>query len=123
MARTQAYGGRDYQRMRAAKDTETIVGNSLATLVAIGAGALALIGLLVGFGVIDTDNAFNNGILWLAASLTTALCANVFRREHHIIDEDEVKTGMMGGGGEYGSREVGSRDVGGRDVGMRERER
>jgi hypothetical protein len=100
--------------MRAAKDVETVVGNGLATLIALGAGALALIGLLVGFDVIDTDNPFNNGLLWLASSLTTALCANVFRREHHIIDEDEVKGRM--------ATDVGGRDVGGgREMGSRER--
>jgi hypothetical protein len=94
MNRTHTYGGRTFDRTRLAKDTETMLGNSLATIAALGAGALAAIGLLVGFDVIDTANPFNNGLLWLASSITTGLCANVFRREHHIIDEDEVRTGM-----------------------------
>jgi hypothetical protein len=115
MNRTQTYSGHAYDRTRMAKDTETIVGNSLATMIAAGAGALAVIGLLVGFNVINTDDPFNNGLLWLAGAIATALCANVFRREHHIIDEDEVRR-VMG----Y------DRDMGGRydtDVTPRDRER
>ena len=92
MNRTESYGR--YEKMRAAKDAEFLVGNSLATLVAIGSGVLAAIGLLVGYDVIDTENPFNNGLLWLASSITAALGANVFRREHHIIDEDEVRRGF-----------------------------
>jgi hypothetical protein len=75
---------------RSAKDTETVVGNSLAMLIAAAAAALAAVGLLVGFDVISNENPFENGLLWLASAITTGLCANVFRREHHIIDEDEV---------------------------------
>lgn len=78
-------------RARTAKDIETMLGNSFATLVAIGAGVLAVLGLLVGFNVIGTDNPVDYGMLWLASAITTGLCANVFRREHHIIDPDEVR--------------------------------
>lgn len=91
MNRTETYTRRDTDKTRMAKDAETMLGNSLATIVAIGAGALAVLGLLVGFDIIDTARPFENGLLWLAAAITTGLCANVFRREHHILDEDEVR--------------------------------
>lgn len=102
MNRTESYDRLD--KTRAAKDTEFMVGNSVATLVAIGAMVLAGIGLLVGFDVIDVQNPFESGLLWLASAVTTALCANVFRREHHIIDEDEVRRGdVVRGGGTRGT--------------------
>ena len=78
-------------KTRAAKDTETMVGNGLATLLAIGTVALMALGLLVGFDVINTDQPFDNGMLWLISSIPAGLAANVFRREHHILDEDEVR--------------------------------
>lgn len=90
MNRSETYGTRANARM--GKDIETMVGNSLAVLLAALAGGLGVLGLLVGFDIISTDEPFNNGILWLASAITTGLCANVFRREHHIIDEDEVRT-------------------------------
>lgn len=77
-------------RTRMAKDAETVLGNSIATILAVTAGALAILGLLVGFDVIDTENPFNNGFLWLAAGVVAGLCSNSFRREHHIVDEDDV---------------------------------
>jgi hypothetical protein len=74
-----------------AKDAETMLGNSLATILAIGAGVLGALGLLVGFDVIDVETPFESGLLWLASGIVAGLCANVFRREHHILDEDEVR--------------------------------
>ena len=110
MNRGETYGGQNMDKARAAKDAETMVGNGIATLLALTAGGLAALGLLVGFDVIDTDNPFNNGLLWLASSLTAAIGANAFRREHHIIDEDEVRRAEMrplsGGGTE---QDVGAR--------------
>jgi hypothetical protein len=102
MNRSETYGGKNMDRTRTAKDTETMVGNGIATAVALLAGGLAALGLLVGFDVVDTENPFNNGLLWLASSITAALGANVFRREHHILDEDEVRRGQvqpLSGGG------------------------
>jgi hypothetical protein len=90
MNRTETYG-KQGDRARMAKDAETMLGNSLATILAVTAGALAVIGLLVGFDMISNDNPFENGALWLGAGVVAGLCANVFRREHHIIDEDEVR--------------------------------
>ena len=55
------------------------------------AGVLGVLGILVGFDVIDVENPFESGALWLGLGVISALCANVFRREHHIIDEDEVR--------------------------------
>lgn len=75
---------------RKAKDAETVLGNSIASLMAAGAVALLVLGLLVGFNIIETNNPFQNGLLWLASGLIVAMNANVFRREHHITDPDEM---------------------------------
>lgn len=83
--------GRTGDKARMAKDAETMLGNSLATILAITAGILGGLGLLVGFDVINVENPFESGLLWLASGVVSGLCANVFRREHHIIDEDEVR--------------------------------
>jgi hypothetical protein len=72
-----------------AKDTETMVGNGIATALVLTAAVLAVIGLLVGFDVINTDNPFDNGMLWLASAITSAIASNAFRREHHITDPRE----------------------------------
>lgn len=96
MNRTESQGGtRTPERMRVAKDAETMLGNGIAGLMAIGAIVLLVIGLLVGFGIVNTDDPFNNGILWLVAGLIVAINANAFRREHHIIDPDEVRRREM----------------------------
>jgi hypothetical protein len=76
---------------RRAKDADVVVGNSLATIGVATAATLGVIGLLVGFDIIDTDRPFENGLLWLASGLIAALCANAFRREHHVIDVDEQR--------------------------------
>ena len=119
MNRSQTYGGRDMDKARAAKDAETMVGNGIATALAVTAGALAVIGLLVGFDIINNENPFENGLLWLASAITAAIGANVFRREHHILDEDEVRrteTRPMSGGSESDITRRGGSDT---DVGAR----
>ncbi len=73
-----------------AQDAETVLGNSIAGLMAAGAVVLAVLGLLVGFGVVNTDLPFENSLLWLAAAVIVAMNANVFRREHHITDPDAM---------------------------------
>lgn len=90
MNRTETYG-RQGDKARMAKDAETMLGNSFATILAITSGVLAALGLLVGFDIIDVERPFESGLLWLASGVVAGLCANVFRREHHIIDEDEVR--------------------------------
>jgi hypothetical protein len=110
MNRSETYGGRQMDRTRAAKDTETMVGNGIATLLAVGAGALALLGLLTGFDVIDVVNPFETGLLWIGSSIPVGLAANVFRREHHILDEDEVRS-FGTSGGTTTREDVGARRV------------
>jgi hypothetical protein len=90
MNRTDTYG-RNTEKARMAKDVETMLGNILATLLAITSGVLGVIGLLVGYDVINVDQPFESGLLWLASGIVAGLCANTFRREHHILDEDEVR--------------------------------
>jgi FtsH-binding integral membrane protein len=72
------------------QDAEAVLGNSVATLMAIGAAVLATLGLLVAFDIINTDLPFENGLLWLASGVIVAMNANVFRREHRIVDPDEM---------------------------------
>lgn len=90
MAQSQTYG-QHVERTRTAKDMETIVGNSIATLLAIGSGTLGLVGLLTGFDMINVENPFETGALWLGSGIVAGLAANAFRREHHIMDQDEVR--------------------------------
>ena len=98
MNRSETYGGRaDTSRGRTAKDAETMIGNGIATTLAITAGVLAVIALLVGFDVIDTNDAFNNGMLWMGSAITAAIGANAFRREHHILDDYDVRGYREGG--------------------------
>ncbi|MEX2225960.1 MAG: hypothetical protein WEB52_05875 [Dehalococcoidia bacterium] len=97
MNKGDTYGqGRGLDKARLAKDTETMVGNSVATILAVVAGIVAVIGLLTGFDAINVENPFESGLLWLATAIVAGLCANVFRREHHILDEDEVRRGEVG---------------------------
>jgi hypothetical protein len=102
MNRSETYGSN--AKARAAKDTETMVGNGIASLLALLALGLAALGLLVGFDVINVENPFESGALWLGSGVVSGLAANVFRREHHILDEDEVR--MDTGRSETGSRRV-----------------
>ena len=78
----------EHRRTGFASDVETWLGNTLATLLAVGGIACGVIGMLVAFDFIDTsvNTPFDNGIIWLVSGLVLALSANVFRREHHIVD-------------------------------------
>jgi hypothetical protein len=86
-----------YGRTTSAKDLETWLGNSLATILAGLAVAGGVIGLLMVFGYINKDstNPFQDGMAWMVGGLIMAICANVFRREHHVVDYDE-RRGFVG---------------------------
>jgi hypothetical protein len=73
-----------------AKDLDTWLGNSLATILAGLAVAAGVIGLLVAFGYINDDAAtpFEDGLVWMISGIILAIAANVFRREHHVVDAD-----------------------------------
>jgi hypothetical protein len=77
---------------RKAKDADVVLGNGIAAAMVAGAIALAVIGLLVGFDIISNENPLENGALWLGAGVIVGLCANVFRREHHVVDSEEYGT-------------------------------
>ncbi len=83
---------------RTMKDVETWLANSLATILAGLAIAAGVIGLLVGLNRMGSaTNPFQDGVIWLAAGIILGLCANVFRREHHVVDNTE----LMNNGGTY----------------------
>jgi len=74
---------------RTAKDVETWLANSLATLLAAAAIVLGVVGLLVAFGYINGDNStnhFQDGMVWLVLGLICGIAGNIFRREHHVVD-------------------------------------
>lgn len=76
-------------RTSARTGAETWVGNGLA-MIAAGAGiALAVIGMMVAFGYLHdgSPRPFQDGISWMALGLIAAVGANLFRREHHVVDE------------------------------------
>jgi hypothetical protein len=87
-----------------AKDLDTWLGNSLATILAGLAVAAGVIGLLVAFGYINDDAAtpFEDGLVWMIAGIILAIAANVFRREHHVVDADMrgYRTQPLSGGSE-----------------------
>lgn len=66
--------------------------HSLAYVVAIGTIALVVIGLLVGYGVFDTENQQLNGLLWIwtgfGAGILTATLHEV--RHHQAVETDEM---------------------------------
>lgn len=66
----------------------TWAGNSLAMIAAIAGIAAGVIGFLMAFGYIndDTLTPFEDGMTWLLGGLVVAIVANIFRREHHIVD-------------------------------------
>jgi hypothetical protein len=72
------------------KDLDTWAGNSLATILAGLAVAAGVIGMLVAFGQIREDNVnpFEDGLIWMIGGIILAISANVFRREHHVVDAD-----------------------------------
>ena len=79
---------RETRRTSFVSDVETWLGNMLATLLAAAAIACGVIGFFVAFDYIDTsvNTPFDNGMIWLVSGLVLAISANVFRREHHIVE-------------------------------------
>lgn len=96
MARSEGMTTRTYRDTKKAKDADVILGNGIASVMVAGAIALAVIGLLVGFDIIANDNPIENGMLWLLSGVIVGLCANVFRREHHVVDAEEYASGSGG---------------------------
>ena len=80
--RTSSYG-------ESHADFLTWGGNILAIIVAGCGIAAGAIGMLMAFGYINEDSTapFNDGITWLLGGLVVTIVANVFRREHHVVDE------------------------------------
>jgi hypothetical protein len=80
-----------HHRGTAAKDVETWLGNSLATILAGLAVAAGVVGMLMVFGYVNEDSTapFEDGLTWMIGGLILAICANVFRREHHVVDLDD----------------------------------
>lgn len=94
------------------KDMETWVANSLATLLSVAAVVLGVIGLLVAFGYLNGDNSvnhFQDGMVWLVLGLITGIVANVFRREHHVVD---AGSGRFSGSSGYSGADDASRTGG-----------
>jgi hypothetical protein len=75
-------------RGRTVKDIDTWAGNSLAVILAGLAVAAGVIGMLVAFGQIndDAERPFEDGMIWMVGGIILAIAANVFRREHHVVD-------------------------------------
>jgi hypothetical protein len=77
------------------QEAERWAGNGLAVLMAAAAVGAGLIGLLLAFGIINEDGStahFEDGIIWLSLGLILGIAANVFRREHSIVDVDVKET-------------------------------
>jgi hypothetical protein len=71
-------------------DLEAWLGNGLALILSALAIASGVIGLLVSFGYInDSVDSFENGMVWLIGGVILGICANAFRREHHIVDDKD----------------------------------
>lgn len=85
MNRTESYRETRSNFMR---DVDTWVGNSFAFILSGLAVASGVIGMLVAFEYINEGNVnpFEDGMVWLVAALVLGLCANAFRREHHVVD-------------------------------------
>jgi hypothetical protein len=114
MARSDTYSGYKSQGSgRTMKDLDTWLGNSLATILAGLAIAAGVIGLLVAFGYLNDDGAepFQDAVIWMLGGLILGICANVFRREHHVVDPDVDRTMFRGTGA--GSEPMERTQVGG----------
>jgi hypothetical protein len=77
-----------------AKDVETWLANSLATVLAGIGIAGGVIGWFVAMGYVDHANTltdFDAGMVWMVGGLILAVAANVFRREHHVVDPKDVE--------------------------------
>jgi hypothetical protein len=83
-------------RSRTVKDIDTWAGNGFAIILAGLAVAAGVIGMLVAFGQIndDAERPFEDGLIWMAGGIILAIAANVFRREHHVVDANF--SGAMG---------------------------
>ncbi len=90
MQRTQQYETTKHSGM--ASDVETWMANSLALILSSLALAGAVIGWFVAMGYIATASGltdFEGGMTWMVGSIILGICANVFRREHHIQQVDD----------------------------------
>ncbi len=98
MTRAGTYDVR-HKASTTAKDVETWLANSLATLLAGLGIAGGVIGFLVAMGYLDHPNSltdFDAGIVWMFGGLILAIAANVFRREHHVVDPKDVEPSFRG---------------------------
>ena len=68
---------------------DTWIGNGLAMLLAGLGIAAGVIGLMIAFGYLHdgTPRPFEDGMSWLLPGVVLSLVANLFRREHHVVDE------------------------------------
>src|SRR5437868_13846247 len=93
MTRAESYKDMPHRTGGMAKDVETWLANSLATILA-GAGiAGAVIGWFVAMGYVDhasTLSDFDGGMIWMEGGVIFAIAANVLRREHHVVDPKDV---------------------------------
>src|SRR5438128_11333165 len=86
---------RTAETSRVAKDVETWLGNTLALIFSALAVAGAVIGWFVAMGYLSTAQNltdFEGGMVWFVGAIVLGIVANVFRREHHIVDADTVDT-------------------------------
>lgn len=93
------------EKSMAANTTEYYTMNAIATLLALAALAMFVVGMLIGTGIIDTSSTtavttgggnfdgtnFAHGTVWLLGAISTALAANVFRRAHSTVDPTELE--------------------------------
>lgn len=92
MQRTERYESTHERRGTFAKDAEAWLANSLATLLAALAITGGVIGIFVAFGYLANPEGmtdFQAGMVWFVGSIILAISANVFRREHHVVEPDE----------------------------------
>jgi hypothetical protein len=93
MNRVESYRDVPHRTGGMARDVETWLANSLATVLAGFGIAGGVIGWFVAMGYVDHTNTltdFDAGIVWMVGGLVLAIAANVFRREHHVVDPKDV---------------------------------
>jgi hypothetical protein len=90
MQRTTQYRDEGVHRSGGmASDIETWLGNSLATILAGVGIAGGVIGWFVAMGYIThaaSLSDFEGGMVWMVGGIILTVAANVFRREHHIVE-------------------------------------
>ena len=106
MSRAGTYGDGDvrHRGSAVAKDIETWLANSLATLLAGFGVAGGVVGFFVAMGYADHPNSltdFDAGLVWMFGGLILAVAGNVFRREHHVVDPKEVEPSTYGSSERY----------------------